>query len=171
MASEITEARKRAIDETFGHVEPFGLFGSSMYLATKMAKAMLDLEGNQDMSPQQQREIMNQVFGTQMEIPTRQLDPRPNVSPLGAAYVIDKPLPAPRIKRKVSAYSKQFGKELKRLKIEHPRTPVTKLMKRAHTATKKIMKKVAPKGRLSKGRRTIARSGQFRRDKILPRRK
>ena len=75
-----------------------------------------------------------------------------------------------RKKRKVSDYSKQFGIILKALKKKHPRTPVTRLMKRAHVATRKKMPK-KPKGRLSKGRRTIAKSGQFRRDKILPRRK
>jgi len=74
-----------------------------------------------------------------------------------------------KVKRKVSNYSKQFGIELKKLIKKHPRTKVTNLMKRAHTATKKKMPK--PKGRLSKGRRRIAKSGQFRRDKILPRRK
>jgi hypothetical protein len=73
-----------------------------------------------------------------------------------------------RKKRKVSDYSKQFGIILKALKKKHPRTPVTRLMKRAHVATKKKMPKPG-KGRLSKGRRTIAKSGQFRRDKILPR--
>ena len=31
--------------------------------------------------------------------------------------------------------------KLKKLKKKHPRTPVTKLMKRAHTATRKVMKK------------------------------
>jgi len=78
-----------------------------------------------------------------------------------------------RKKRKVSDYSKQFGIILKALKKKHPRTPVTRLMKRAHTATKKKMpKKKAPgKGRLSKGRRVIAKSGQFRRDKLLPRKR
>jgi len=40
-------------------------------------------------------------------------------------------------KRKVSAYQREFGRQLKRLKKKHPRTPVTRLMKRAHTATKK----------------------------------
>ena len=77
----------------------------------------------------------------------------------------------PRKKRKVSDYSKQFGIILKALKKKHPRTPVTRLMKRAHVATRKKMpkKKATPKGRLSKGRRTIAKSGQFRRDKLLPR--
>ena len=44
-------------------------------------------------------------------------------------------------KRKVSAYQKRFGIEMKRLIKAHPRTPRTKLMKRAHTATKKAMKK------------------------------
>ena len=46
----------------------------------------------------------------------------------------------PKGKRKVSAYSKQFGINLKALKKKHPRTPVTRLMKRAHTATRKSMK-------------------------------
>jgi len=74
-----------------------------------------------------------------------------------------------KVKRKVSAYSKQFGIELKKLIKKHPRTKVTNLMTRAHTATKKKMPK--KKGKATKGRRTIAKSGQFRRDKILPRRK
>lgn len=76
----------------------------------------------------------------------------------------------PKKKRKVSDYSKQFGIILKALKKKHPRTQVRNLMKRAHVATRKKMK-TPGKGRLSKGRRTIAKSGQFRRDKILPRRK
>jgi len=74
-----------------------------------------------------------------------------------------------KVTRKVSAYSKLFGKELKKLIKKHPRTKVTNLMKRAHTATKKKMPK--KKGKATKGRRRIAASGQFRRDKILPRRK
>jgi len=40
-------------------------------------------------------------------------------------------------KRRVSPYQREFGRQLKKLKKAHPRTPVTKLMKRAHTATKK----------------------------------
>ena len=40
-------------------------------------------------------------------------------------------------KRKVSAYQREFGRQLKKLKRAHPRTPVTKLMKRAHAATKR----------------------------------
>lgn len=43
----------------------------------------------------------------------------------------------PKKKRKVSAYQKEFGRQLKKLKKKHPRTPVTKLMKRAHAATKR----------------------------------
>lgn len=40
-------------------------------------------------------------------------------------------------KRKVSAYQKEFGRQLKALKRKHPRTPVTRLMKKAHAATKR----------------------------------
>ena len=46
-------------------------------------------------------------------------------------------LRASKKKRKVSAYQKEFGRQLKKLKKKHPRTPVTRLMKRAHAATKK----------------------------------
>lgn len=42
-----------------------------------------------------------------------------------------------KVKRKVSAYQREFGRQLKRLKLKHPRTPVTKLMKRAHAATRR----------------------------------
>lgn len=72
-----------------------------------------------------------------------------------------------RKKRKISDYSKQFGIILKALKKKHSRTPITNLMEKAHRETRKVMKKKT--GRLSKGRRVIAKSGQFRRDKILPR--
>ena len=44
-------------------------------------------------------------------------------------------------KRKISKYQKEFGRQLKLLKKKFPRTPVTKLMKRAHAATRKVMKK------------------------------
>lgn len=43
----------------------------------------------------------------------------------------------PKKKRKVSAYQKEFGRQLKLLKKKHPRTPIAKLMKRAHAATKR----------------------------------
>ena len=46
----------------------------------------------------------------------------------------------PKRKRKVSAYQREFGRQLKKLKRAHPRTPVTKLMKRAHAATRRARK-------------------------------
>ncbi len=45
-----------------------------------------------------------------------------------------------KVRRKVSPYQKQFGKQLKILKKKHPRTKIGTLMKRAHRATKKAMK-------------------------------
>jgi len=47
---------------------------------------------------------------------------------------------AKKVKRKASAYSKEVGKQLKKLKKKHPRTPVSKLMKRAHAAAKRARK-------------------------------
>jgi len=47
---------------------------------------------------------------------------------------------APKKKRKVSAYQREFGRQMKKLIKAHPRTPRTKLMKRAHRATKKARK-------------------------------
>ena len=44
-------------------------------------------------------------------------------------------------KRKVSNYQKEFGRQLKMLKKKFPRTAVTKLMKRAHAATRKALGK------------------------------
>ena len=57
-----------------------------------------------------------------------------------AALLPRLPLAKPKKKRKVSKYQKEFGKQLKKLKAKHPRTPVTRLMKRAHSATRKAMK-------------------------------
>lgn len=45
-----------------------------------------------------------------------------------------------RKRRKKSKYSKELSKQLKMLVKKHPRTPVIKLMKRAHRATKKALK-------------------------------
>ena len=45
-----------------------------------------------------------------------------------------------KVKRKASAYSKEVGRQLKKLKKKHPRTPVSKLMKRAHAAAKRARK-------------------------------
>ena len=47
-------------------------------------------------------------------------------------------LRASKPKRKVSAYQREFGRQLKKLKKAHPRTPVTRLMKRAHAATRRV---------------------------------
>lgn len=49
------------------------------------------------------------------------------------------PEPKPK-KRKRSKYSRELGKQLKMLKRKHPRTAVTKLMKRAHSLTRKALK-------------------------------
>lgn len=46
---------------------------------------------------------------------------------------------SPKKKRKVSAYSKRFGIELKKLKKLHPRTKISALMKRAHRRTRSAM--------------------------------
>ena len=43
----------------------------------------------------------------------------------------------PKKKRRVSAYQKEFGRQLKLLKKKHPRTAISKLMKKAHAATKR----------------------------------
>ena len=49
-------------------------------------------------------------------------------------------LPRDKPKRKVSPYQKELGRQLKMLKKKHPRTPIVRLMKRAHRLTKKAMK-------------------------------
>ena len=50
------------------------------------------------------------------------------------------PDPTKPKKRKRSKYQRELGRQLKMLKKKHPRTAVTKLMKRAHRATKKALK-------------------------------
>lgn len=57
------------------------------------------------------------------------------------ALRVDLPENKPKKKRKPSKYQKELGKQLKMLKKKHPRTPVIRLMKRAHRATKKALKK------------------------------
>lgn len=42
-------------------------------------------------------------------------------------------------KRKVSRYQREFGKQMKKLKAAHPRTKITALMSRGHTATRKAL--------------------------------
>ena len=53
--------------------------------------------------------------------------------------VAETPEPKPK-KRKRSKYQRELGRQLKMLKQKHPRTAVTRLMKRAHRATKKALK-------------------------------
>ena len=45
----------------------------------------------------------------------------------------------PKKKRKVSQYQKEFGRQMKKLKAAHPRTNVTQLMSKGHTATRKAL--------------------------------
>ena len=51
----------------------------------------------------------------------------------------DLPEPKPK-RRKRSKYNRELSKQLKMLKQKHPRTAITRLMKRAHRATKKALK-------------------------------
>jgi len=161
MARRSKEERKKAIDDSWaGQVPPFGIPGSSIFLAVKLAKLMIEHEemvglGDKPGQDLDAPDLFADIRRAQQEARWAEMDAQ------------SKPK---RKKRKVSDYSKQFGIILKALKKKHPRTPVTRLMKKAHIATKKKMK-TPGKGRLSKGRRTIAKSGQFRRDKILPRKK
>lgn len=50
------------------------------------------------------------------------------------------PEPTPVRRRKRSKYQRELGRQLKMLKQKHPRTQITRLMKRAHRATKKALK-------------------------------
>jgi len=43
-------------------------------------------------------------------------------------------------KRKVSKYSREFGRQLKALKKKHPRSKIGSLMSQAHVKTRKAMK-------------------------------
>ncbi|MHA1542984.1 MAG: hypothetical protein ACTSQH_08405 [Candidatus Hodarchaeales archaeon] len=45
-----------------------------------------------------------------------------------------------KTKRKVSGYQKEFGIQLKKLKKKHPRTNISKLMRKAHIATRRKRK-------------------------------
>ena len=76
---------------------------------------------------------MNQTVGTD----------DPNVgrsAATGRSRKLRTQIKAIKPKRKVSAYQKEFGRQLKKLKKAHPKTPVTRLMKRAHAATRKARK-------------------------------
>lgn len=50
-----------------------------------------------------------------------------------------------KARRKVSKYQREFGRNLKRLKKKHPRTNISTLMKRSHTATKRSLKIRVPR--------------------------
>jgi len=50
------------------------------------------------------------------------------------------PTPQKKAPRKVSAYSRRYGVEYKRLKAKHPRASFGSLSKKAHAATRKVMK-------------------------------
>ena len=43
-------------------------------------------------------------------------------------------------KRKRSKYNRELSKQLKLLRVKHPRTAITKLMKKAHRETRKALK-------------------------------
>lgn len=45
-----------------------------------------------------------------------------------------------KVRKKVSKYQREFGRQLKKLKVKHPRTKVQSLMKKAHSLTKKALK-------------------------------
>ena len=62
-----------------------------------------------------------------------------NTSLMTSAPGAEMPGPKPK-RRKKSKYSRELGRQLKMLKKKHPRTAVTKLMKRAHRATRKALK-------------------------------
>ncbi len=62
-----------------------------------------------------------------------------DMSLITSPSAVEVPEPKPK-RRKKSKYSKELGRQLKMLKKKHPRTAVTKLMKRAHRATRKALK-------------------------------
>ena len=56
------------------------------------------------------------------------------------ASLADRELVTKPKRRKKSKYQKELGRQLKMLKKKHPRTKITALMKRAHRATRKVLK-------------------------------
>ena len=50
------------------------------------------------------------------------------------------PTPQKKAPRKVSAYSRRYGTEYKRLKAKHPRMKFGALSKKAHAATRRAMR-------------------------------
>lgn len=56
------------------------------------------------------------------------------------AQVVEMPRTRAKKKRKPSKYNKEYSKQFKKLKKKHPRTAFKTLAKRAHVATKRVMK-------------------------------
>ena len=54
----------------------------------------------------------------------------------GAELAAEEPI---KKKRKVSKYQREFGRQMKKLKATHPRTKVTALMSKGHSATRKAL--------------------------------
>ena len=81
------------------------------------------------------------------EVAQTTIDITSEISPLsraGVEAVGGKARPAPGVKKakgKVSAYNREYKKQFAKLKKKHPKTAFKTLVKRAHTATKKVMRK------------------------------
>ena len=59
----------------------------------------------------------------------------------GSTLSLAAPADTPKRKRRVSQYQRKWGANLKKLKAKHPRTSHAVLMSKAHTLTRKEMKK------------------------------
>jgi hypothetical protein len=66
--------------------------------------------------------------------------PTPIIEATVAGVASIEPTVEKKVKRKVCKYQKEFGRQLRLLKAKHPRTPVSKLMKRAHSITRRALK-------------------------------
>ena len=62
------------------------------------------------------------------------------LNPLGTLVAESSGKPHQKRKRKASAYNKEYAKQYAKLKKKHPRTSFAGLAKKAHRATKKVMK-------------------------------
>lgn len=67
--------------------------------------------------------------------------PAPAVELAVQAAAAAEPIVKKKARKKVSAYQKELGRQLEKLKKKHPRTAMKDLMSKAHAATKKEMKK------------------------------
>lgn len=66
--------------------------------------------------------------------------PAPVVEAAVAAAATAEPIVVKKAKRKVGKYQREFGRQLRLLKAKHPRTATSKLMKRAHSITRRALK-------------------------------